>query len=63
MKEKAIFKFNNGNGALLCSGCRKIIKEGRKFEYLEWKAMRGEYELEPQYCSECRQNLEDNDDK
>ena len=20
--DKAIFKFNNGNGALLCSGCR-----------------------------------------
>jgi len=26
---KAIFKYNNGNGALLCSGCRVILKEGK----------------------------------
>ena len=51
---QAIFKFNNGNGALLCSGCYIIIKEGYQFSEEEWKALRGEVNLESQYCEICK---------
>jgi len=53
-KKEAIFKFNGGNGALLCSKCRVIIKVGYEFTDDEWKAMRGEIYLEPQYCNKCK---------
>lgn len=39
--EKAIVKFNGGNGALLCNGCRVIITEGTKHEDRE------------HYCTMC----------
>ena len=52
---KAIFKFNSGNGALLCSSCHVIIKVGSQFTEDEWKAMRGEIELDHQFCDECKQ--------
>jgi len=55
MDEKAIFKFNNGNGALLCSKCRVIIKTGRDFDDLELKAIKGEVKLPPQYCKQCNE--------
>ena len=42
---KATLKFNNGNGALLCSGCRVILKE--------MLAVDENRELEEQYCDEC----------
>jgi len=42
---KATLKFNNGNGALLCSGCRVILKE--------MLAVDENSELEEQYCDEC----------
>lgn len=50
MKSKAIFKFNNGNGALLCSKCRTIIKVGWQYTEEESKASSGELTLPPQYC-------------
>lgn len=50
---KAIFKFNNGNGAILCSGCRVIIKEAKDFTSEETAKMLGEITLESQYCEEC----------
>jgi hypothetical protein len=31
MRHKAIFKMNNGLGAILCSKCRVIIKTGKDF--------------------------------
>jgi hypothetical protein len=37
-----IFKFNNGCGALLCSGCRTILLTGN-----------GPYEDAPHYCETC----------
>lgn len=49
----AIFKLNNGNGALLCSNCSVIIKTGREFDIIEMAAMRGEINMFPQYCSKC----------
>jgi hypothetical protein len=60
-KEKAIFKFNNASGALICSECRVILKTGNLFSEQEKKAMRGEIYLEPQYCKECKQKNIKND--
>jgi hypothetical protein len=51
---KAIFKFNGGNGALLCSGCSKIIKTGQDFTDDEWAGLSGEKNIPPQYCNECK---------
>jgi len=53
MESKAIFKFNSGMFALLCSGCRKIIKEGRDFTDEEWQACEGKIKMEPQFCEDC----------
>ena len=50
---KAIFKFNNGNGALLCSGCSVIIKEGYEFTNEEKKAYFCKGKLDAQYCDKC----------
>jgi len=55
MDEKAIFKFNNGNGALLCSKCRVIIKTGRDFTEEEIKAIKGKLDMPPQYCKQCNE--------
>ena len=51
---KAIFKFNNGNGALLCNCCSGIIKTGSDFSDYERDAMIGEKELVPQFCKDCK---------
>jgi hypothetical protein len=57
MKSKAIFKYNSGNGALLCSKCRTIIKIGIDFTEEELKAcMLNEY-LKPQYCEKCLKTI------
>ena len=58
--EKAIFKFNNGNGALLCSKCRVIIKTGKDFTEEEIKAIKSSLEeskLPAQYCDKCKNKL------
>jgi len=55
MKEQAILKFNDGAGALLCSGCSRIISSGNNFTEKEWMAMRGKLELPAQYCKDCRE--------
>ncbi len=54
---KAILKFNRRtqHGALLCSGCRVILKEGYRFSDEEMSAMKGEGELEAQYCKKCEE--------
>lgn len=57
MKHRAVFKYNSGMGALLCSKCSAIIKEGRFFTEEEWKACRGEIKIPPQYCDECAEKL------
>jgi len=52
---KAIIKFNNAKLALLCSGCRKIIKTGKEFNEEESKYAKGEIDyLEPLYCEKCK---------
>jgi hypothetical protein len=57
MEEKAIFKFNNGNLAILCSKCSKIIKAGFEFTDEEKSSCRGKSELPPQYCDKCDNGL------
>jgi hypothetical protein len=52
---RAQFKYNGAAGALICTGCRKIIKTGAKFTPAEWEAFRGEVELGPQYCEQCQE--------
>lgn len=49
----AIFKYNNGRGALLCSQCGVIIKTGKDFTDYEWRALRGEVEYAAKFCKEC----------
>jgi hypothetical protein len=49
----ANFKYNGGQGALLCSGCRVIIKTGKDFTDQEKKAIKGEVTLPLQYCKNC----------
>lgn len=56
MKPKAIYKFNGGNGALLCSKCSVIIKTGVNFTEDDWKASKGEKYMPPQYCDKCKIN-------
>lgn len=51
--KKAIFKFNNGNDALLCSKCHTILKVGYEFTEKEKKAIKGEVKLKAQYCEKC----------
>lgn len=52
---KAIFKYNGGLGALLCSSCRVIIKTGKDFTEEELKAIKGKGPMPPaQYCSNCK---------
>jgi hypothetical protein len=51
---KAIFKFNSGAGAILCSKCRVIIKIGKNFTDEETMAFKGEIELEAQFCKKCK---------
>jgi len=51
---KAIFKFNNGQGALLCSKCSVIIKYGKDFTAEEHSAMQGKIKLKQQYCNKCK---------
>lgn len=52
----AIFKYNGGLGALLCSKCRVIIKTGKDFTTDEIKAIKGKGEIKAQYCNNCKNN-------
>jgi hypothetical protein len=59
MENKAIFKFNNSHRALLCSGCRVILKDGYRFSDEEMAAFQGATELEAQYCNTCEAGKEE----
>lgn len=50
----AIFKYNGGLGALLCSKCRVIIKTGKDFTPDEINAIKGKGEIKAQYCNNCK---------
>ena len=53
--DTAIFKFNGGLGALLCSKCSVIIKTGREFTTQEHEALKGYCKLPAQYCDKCKE--------
>jgi len=55
--EKAIFKYNGGLGALLCSNCRVIMKTGSMFNDEEISAIKGKLDMPPQYCKQCKPNI------
>ena len=51
---KLIIKYNNSYGAILCSGCRAILKVGFEYTEDELRYSRGEIDyLPPQYCEQC----------
>lgn len=50
---KAIYKFNSGMGALLCSKCRTIMKTNSEFTDMEWIKLTNN-KLEAQYCDKCK---------
>jgi len=54
-KPRAQVKFNSGMLAMLCSGCRVIIKTGEDFtkEEVEYALSKGLY-LPPQHCEKCK---------
>lgn len=52
--EKLKIKFNNGNGAILCSGCSVILKVGNEFTKEELSYFIGEINYLPaKYCEKC----------
>lgn len=56
---KAIFKFNGGIGAVLCSKCNVVIRSGGSMTEEDWEGVRGEITTPPQYCQECLLNDEE----
>jgi len=47
-----IYKFNNGNGATICNGCRTIISTGPRTEELLCEKCKKECETET--CTACQ---------
>jgi hypothetical protein len=45
-----IKKFNGGKGAILCNGCRVIVKQGNGITKEDWES------TEPLFCVKCRYN-------
>ena len=58
----AKFKFNNGNMAIICSNCDKIVKTGKDFTEQEWAAMEGRGDVKSVYCDECKDKVIDIDE-
>lgn len=50
LANRRILKFNDGKGAILCSGCRKIIKTYPTQEEIN--------DTEPMYCGKCQERQE-----
>ena len=57
MVKQAIFKFNGGAGALLCSNCHRILKTLNEMTENEKAAFRGEKKIEGRYCDKCRKKV------
>lgn len=49
----AIFKYNSGHSALLCSGCAVILKTGKEFNDIEIQAIRGQRHMDAVFCLPC----------
>ena len=48
-----IKKFNNGDKAILCNECNKIVLSGGQISKEEWESM------EAILCKECEDNIKD----
>ena len=54
------FKFNSGNGAILCSKCGVILKSGRQIPEYVWEAVRNGTvnQLPDMYCEDnCERSM------
>lgn len=58
-QQTAIFKFNGGAGALLCSKCKVIIKIGKDFTEEEKQSIKGYIKLPSIYCEKCKIGISD----
>jgi len=60
MKNEAIFKFNSGLGAVLCSCCKVIIRTGKDFTEEEKIAAYGDgkRKIGPRYCDKCKNSYQ-----
>lgn len=60
---KPIHKYNNGNGAMLCNGCRTIISTGPKTEEVLCEKCKGNITLKQKffdvYTKYCKKSSED----
>lgn len=57
-----IFKFNSGNGAILCSRCGAILKSGKQIPDYVWEAVRNGTvsKLPDMYCEDgCEKSMEE----
>jgi hypothetical protein len=60
-KQSAILKYNSGHGAILCSTCNIIVKEGHyTFTEVEQDAFFNNGNLDPYYCDKCKQKIMEN---
>jgi hypothetical protein len=65
-KEMLIFKFNGGNGAVLCNNCHVIIHSGSQIPPEMWDAATHKKEhtyesIGPQFCCEkCKEEFYNN---
>ena len=60
--EKAVVKFNNGNLAILCSYCYKILKTGKEMTDKELFLVLSENDkdfIPAQYCETCKQKQDE----
>ena len=53
MSKKAILKLNGGLGAVICSKCSVIIREGNTLTNEDRLALKGKIKLYSQYCKNC----------
>lgn len=53
----AIFKFNNGLGALLCSKCHVIICTYEGMNLSEKIAFKGGKKIGERFCDKCRKKV------
>ena len=55
---KAIFKWNGGAGALLCSRCSVIMRTYKDFSEDEKLGFTGEKRIPAKYCDDCTAKMD-----
>jgi len=69
MKDYLKFKFNSGNGAVLCSNCDKIIMSGGRIPEYVWECIgpnktKNLEDIPPMFCSqECEEKYKNRNGK